>query len=229
MNYDKTPEYPIDLVFPVAGDKIEVAHGYPLYAAIVGLCPELHEIDHVGVHSIRGGYAGGGMLKIRNDSKLAIRMHQSNINIFMRLTMKNLQIGGWKILIGIPEVNYLMPAATLYSPFVTIMGAALYEDWFNQSVKKQMNRIGVQGDVTIGTRKTIPIRNQQMIGYSLAIKNLTPRDSLELQTYGLGGKRKMGCGLFHPEPEERISKWIREPHNTYSSANDAAAVVPPIL
>ena len=52
-----------------------------------------------------------------------------------------------------------------------------------------------------------PLANQQfqigkhsirLVGFGLEILNLSDKDSLILQNFGLGGKRKMGCGIFVP-------------------------------
>ncbi|MFM8300877.1 MAG: type I-MYXAN CRISPR-associated protein Cas6/Cmx6 [Microcystis aeruginosa] len=37
-----------------------------------------------------------------------------------------------------------------------------------------------------------------MVGFALAIFDLSEEDSIKLQIHGLGGKRRMGCGVFVP-------------------------------
>ena len=37
-----------------------------------------------------------------------------------------------------------------------------------------------------------------MIGYALRVFGLTAEESIRLQEEGLGGRRRMGCGVFLP-------------------------------
>lgn len=32
----------------------------------------------------------------------------------------------------------------------------------------------------------------------MIVKDLKPEDSIKLQAQGIGGKRRMGCGVFYP-------------------------------
>jgi len=36
------------------------------------------------------------------------------------------------------------------------------------------------------------------VGYAVRVSGLSDEDSLKLQERGLGGKRRMGCGVFVP-------------------------------
>ena len=196
--------HPIDLVFPIAGDKIEVAHGYLLYSAIVTVCPRLHDTESIGVHLIRGSYAGDGLLRIEDWSKLVIRMPESAINSFLCLAGKKIRLGLNEIFIGIPEINYLVPGVSLYAHLVTTKNGH-DESRFKTEIAKQLLNIGVTCDTNTVKRKTFAIHGKQIVGYSLTVNSLSPSHSLKLQAQGLGGRRKMGCGIFLPAPAASAS------------------------
>ncbi|MBE8970222.1 hypothetical protein IQ277_29640 [Nostocales cyanobacterium LEGE 12452] len=44
----------------------------------------------------------------------------------------------------------------------------------------------------------LKIKRFTVVGFGLEIINLSNEDSLTLLRYGIGGKRKMGCGVFVP-------------------------------
>ena len=52
--------------------------------------------------------------------------------------------------------------------------------------------------VTIGKRRTLRIKDKEVIGYEILIEGLMAEDSLDIQEQGIGGRRHMGCGLFVP-------------------------------
>ncbi len=47
-------------------------------------------------------------------------------------------------------------------------------------------------------RRALRIRDRRIIGYTLQITGLTAEEPLPLQEQGLGGRRRLGCGLFLP-------------------------------
>lgn len=68
----------LDLIFPVAGERVPVPHGYPLYAGLSRVLPALHDgsVDF-GLGAITGQYVGRlkckvtrGLARSPNRSKL---------------------------------------------------------------------------------------------------------------------------------------------------------------
>lgn len=47
-------------------------------------------------------------------------------------------------------------------------------------------------------RRIVRVKEQTHVGFPLIVSGLSADESLTLQTHGLGGRRKMGCGLFLP-------------------------------
>ena len=44
----------------------------------------------------------------------------------------------------------------------------------------------------------IQIKDKSIVGYALRVVGLTAEESIRLQETGLGGRRRMGCGVFLP-------------------------------
>jgi CRISPR-associated protein Cas6 len=43
------------------------------------------------------------------------------------------------------------------------------------------------------------VRQYVVVGFGVEVTGLSDEDSIKLQICGLGGKRKMGCGIFVPQ------------------------------
>jgi CRISPR-associated protein Cas6 len=50
--------------------------------------------------------------------------------------------------------------------------------------------------LTLGKRRTLRIKDKEVVGYEVLVEALTAEESLNLQEHGLGGRRHMGCGIF---------------------------------
>ncbi|WP_230966370.1 type I-MYXAN CRISPR-associated protein Cas6/Cmx6 [Nostoc commune] len=117
---------------------------------------------------------------------------------------KSLRIGKHTIRLGIPDIYFLQPVDKLRSGIVIIQGYQEPES-FLAAAQRQLEQLGIQGKafITKNTdgspkRRSIKIKRFTVVGFGLEIINLSNEDSLTLLRYGIGGKRKMGCGVFVP-------------------------------
>ncbi|WP_334795477.1 type I-MYXAN CRISPR-associated protein Cas6/Cmx6 [Nostoc sp.] len=120
------------------------------------------------------------------------------------LAGKSLRIGKHTIRLGIPDIYFLQPVDKLRSRIVIIQGYQEPES-FLAAAQRQLEQLGIQGKafITKNTdgspkRRSIKIKRFTVVGFGLEIINLSNEDSLRLLRYGIGGKRKMGCGIFVP-------------------------------
>jgi CRISPR-associated protein Cas6 len=187
----------VDLAFRLTGSKVPVDHGYALYSAISRLLPEIHGARNIGVHPIRGTYSGNGELMLRDSSRLVLRLESERIGDFLKLAGKRLDIGSHSVRVGIPEVRMLRPRASLYSRLVTIKGF-MGSAGFLEAAKRQLEKIGVEAEIKVGERRTLRVKDKQVVGFELVALELDAEDSLRFQEHGLGGRRHMGCGVFVP-------------------------------
>lgn len=187
----------IELSFRLLGRTIPVDHGYSLYAAISHIVLEIHDARAIGVQPIRGVYAGNGMLQLTPFSHLILRLPDDQIRSYLKLGGKRLDVDGHMLHVGTPTVRALLPVASLRARLVTIKGY-LQEETFLQGVTRQLQSLRIAGETLLGERRTLRVKDKQVVGFEVAVTGLTAEESLSIQEIGLGGRRRMGCGMFVP-------------------------------
>ena len=190
----------IDLAFRLTGSAVPVDHGYALYAALSRILPDLHTAKDIGVQPIRGIYSGNGTLHLADFSRLILRLPDQQIRAYLKLAGKRLAVDEHSLSVGVPEVRTLRPVVRLRARLVTIKGF-LQEDEFLAAAKRQLEQLDIKGQAHLGTRRTFRVRDKQVVGFEMGVSQLTAEESLTLQEHGLGGRRKMGCGVFVPGGE----------------------------
>lgn len=187
----------VDLAFKLTGSTVPVDHGYALYSAISRILPEIHGAKNMGVHPIRGTYSGNGELMLRDSSRLVLRLESERIGEVLKLAGKRLDIDSHYIRVGIPEVRLLRPRASLYSRLVTIKGF-MEPPAFLRAAQRQFEKLEVESEIQVGERRTFRVKDKQVVGFEVTVPTLSEADSLRLQENGIGGRRKIGCGIFLP-------------------------------
>lgn len=188
----------VDLAFPLLGDQpIAADHGYHLYAALSRLLPALHQSNGVAVHPIRGIQIGDRRMSLNDRSRLILRLEAARLAELLDLAGKQLDIGGSKVRVGVPQVWSLRPAAAVRARLVTTKNA---EDQprFERELTRQLAELGISDAVRteIESRRTLRIKNKEIVGYRVLLEGLSAEESLTIQENGLGGRRHMGCGVF---------------------------------
>jgi CRISPR-associated protein Cas6 len=187
----------VDLTFRLHGLSIPVDHGYSLYAALSRLVPQIHDAKEIGVQPIRGIYGGDGLLHLADFSRFVLRLPDDQIKSYLKLAGKGLDVDGHPMRLGIPNVQALRPATNLRARLVTIKGF-MEEMPFLEAAKRQLQNQGIAGEVLIRKRRTLRVKEKQVVGFEVDVASLYGGDSLALQESGLGGRRRMGCGVFVP-------------------------------
>jgi CRISPR-associated protein Cas6 len=203
----------IDLWFVVTGTApLPADHGYHLYAAISRALPAAHEPNGIGIHPIRGRLIGDRQMELCDWSRLTIRVAPERIADFLPLAGKQLNVAGRPVRVGVPEVHSLTPATVLRSRLVTIKVSARNgdnpgppdESAFLAAARRQLDDLNVspEAQLAAGKRRTLRIKDKEVVGYELLASALTAQESVALQDHGLGGRRHMGCGIFVPFERE---------------------------
>jgi CRISPR-associated protein Cas6 len=208
----------VDVRFRLQGNQIPADHGYHLLSAIAQLIPELHSDEEVGVHPISGRPSGNRCIAISKGSLLTIRLPAARISQILPLAGKALKIGAHTVRVGTPQTMALTPATRLYSRLVVIKGF-LEPQAFVEAAQRQLEELDIKGkpslvaqphvaeanvDKHTGTRspflrRTIRIRDKEVVGFAIRVDELTAEESIRLQERGLGGRRRFGCGIFIPD------------------------------
>jgi CRISPR-associated protein Cas6 len=171
------------------------------------MLPEAHQTDGYGIHPIRGRQLGGRTLQLTEQSRLVIRMDAEQIARFLPLAGKSLRLLDRQIRVGVPQIFSLVPVTALRSRLVTIklpetasQRDEIAKESFQAAIDRQLVALNIsaQPKCTLGKRRTLRIKDKEVMGYEVLFENLTAEESLALQEHGLGGRRKMGCGIFTP-------------------------------
>ncbi len=192
----------VELHFQIVGDVVPVDHGYALFSSLSERLETdadkwVHEASNVALLPIRGRYDGKGKLHLGKGSSFGLRVPAELIPRFLPLVGERLRLHECTITVGVPLTRALEPAPVLYAHTVTTRNGQ-DEQRFDAEIARQLAALGVEGQIERGHRRIITIHGKKVVGHSLLVHGLSPAHSLLLQEKGLGGRRKMGCGVFVP-------------------------------
>lgn len=194
----------IDLKFPLTGHTIPLNHGYPLYAAICHQFPVIHNLTTLSIHPITGNPEFPKLLHLTEDSQLRLRLPINQVPLIYRLAGKTLTLNEHKIRLGLPESQFITSHHHLYSHLVIIRGFDEPQS-FLEAAQRQLDQRNILATLNLITRpegepirRTIEVKGKTLVGYGVKISDLSKEDAISLQEQGIGGKHKMGCGVFVP-------------------------------
>ena len=198
------PDYR-ELSFELIGRRLPGDHSYGLYSALSQLCPALHKADDIRIRAIAGTPKENGVIGLNRNSRLYLRLPAEKVSWFNRLAGRSLTIGNYSLQLGMAHLSFLQPASQLRARLVLIKGFQ-DPDAFLDAAIRQLKALSIQGQVRLlpnqegnPRRKTLKVKRHTLVGYGMDISRLSPKDSLQLQIFGIGGKQKMGCGVFVPK------------------------------
>ncbi|AGY58701.1 type I-MYXAN CRISPR-associated protein Cas6/Cmx6 [Gloeobacter kilaueensis] len=204
----------VELDFGISGSSLPADHGYPLFSALSESVPEIHEADWLGIHTLPGVRDGHGSITLPSSSKLRLRLPMEKIPIVYPLAGKKICVGDYTLRLGIPQIRLLAPAQTLWSRLVVLKladskGQTAEPESFLAGVQRQLEALSIAGKPSLEkatqkpgldafARRVLRIKGVTITGYGIYVSGLSDEDSLKLQIAGIGGRRRMGCGLFVP-------------------------------
>ena len=156
-----------------------------------------HQLDQVGLHLLRGAYDRHGRLLLGPRARFGLRLPAALIPKVLALAGKRLIIGGDTLRVGVPHVQALRPAPVLAARLVTTRNGQ-DEGRFDREIARQLSALGIAASAIRGRRRIVRIKDKTVVGYGVRVAGLNAAESLRLQEHGLGGRRKMGCGVFVP-------------------------------
>jgi CRISPR-associated protein Cas6 len=193
----------VDIFFGVRGSRVSADHGYALYGAVARVVEAreddawFHQLDQVGLHLLRGAYDRRGRLLLGPRARFGLRLPAALIPKVLALAGKRLVVSGDTLRVGVPHVQVLRPAPVLAARLVTTRNGQ-DEERFDREIARQLSTLGIAASAMRGRRRTVRIKDKTIVGYGVRIAGLNAAESLRLQEHGLGGRRKMGCGVFVP-------------------------------
>ena len=204
----------LDILFRVIGTEVPSDHGYALYGALSRILETeedqwMHGNPHIGLHTVRGTPLENGRRLIGPNARLGLRLPSDLLPRSLRLAGKSLDLDGCKLRIGVSETRALVPAATLHCRIATTKNGN-DSARFDAEIARQLAALGIRGKVfrvpegsggrdgRDPSRRIFRVKSKRIVGYSVLATELTAEESILLQERGLGGRRRMGCGVFVP-------------------------------
>ncbi len=198
----------VDLAFPITPGHVPMNHGYHLYSALSGIVPELHGAAWLGIHPLSGRKLGEAALLVTHGSAVTLRLPAERIPSVLSLAGKTLRLGDTAFALGQPTLRALEPCARLFSRQVALrlttppkladgaLDLVAFRKAFEVEANRQLACLSVAGSIAVLAKRVVHVRDQRVIAFSVEIRDLTEEHSLLVQMNGLGGKRRMGCGVF---------------------------------
>jgi CRISPR-associated endonuclease/helicase Cas3 len=195
----------VDAAFQLRGRTLPLDHGYALFSALCGVLPELHAARRWGVHPVLGRRVGPGVLALGERSWLKLRLPVEDLARALRLAGSALDVSGHQVGVGVPTVFPLVPTWALKARFVTIKGFQEAEPFREAAVRQLAALLDATSGaaLSLGPRRVMRIGDRTVVGFAVALDGLSADESLAVQERGLGGRRRMGGGVFVPLPRER--------------------------
>ena len=166
------------------------------------------------VSPVLGQYVGNKTLRLEpRRSRLRLRLAAEDIARVLPLSGKALEVDGHKIRVGVPQVMALEPTPTLVARVVLVKGFKEPE-LFLAAIRRQLGALGISAEASIPLvregphkgeprRHIVTVKDQRLVGFTVALIGLQPEQSIAVQERGLGGKQRMGCGFFVPVKRPR--------------------------
>jgi CRISPR-associated protein Cas6 len=148
------------------------------------------------------------VLSLLDKSQLKLRLPSEEIAPYIALAGQSLDLDGHRIQVGIPRVDALIPAASQASRIVTFKHALIPEKCL-EDIHRELERLEIKATPEFAVssqpsqagkaiRRVMRIKDKKIVGFSIRVRGLSPEESIRLQEHGLGGRRRMGCGVFTP-------------------------------
>jgi CRISPR-associated protein Cas6 len=186
----------VDVVFAVGGAALPGDYSFGLVRAIARHLPWFDGDSDAGVHPLRGARTDYGAILLPRRAKLVLRVTRPRTADALALIGRRLEIGSGRLEVGVAAVRELRPHAALYAHLVA--NGCGDEEAFLASVGARLAALAARGTPVCGRRHSLRAGEREIVGFSLMLHDLSPEHSLLLQRIGLGGERKLGCGIFVP-------------------------------
>lgn len=199
----------VELVFPVQGTKLHADHNHRLLGALSEKIPTLHDLKGLAINTISGIPDKQGSIALTPQSRFYLRLPVDAITLVYPLVGQLLTIGEYQITLGSPRLQTIQAHESLKSRLVTIKGHT-EPDSFLQAANRQLQGMEIQANIgilaneqgdpkrlTLKINKSSEKRSYTIVGFAVVVSDLKDEDSIKLQINGLGGKRRLGCGVFY--------------------------------
>jgi CRISPR-associated protein Cas6 len=185
-----------DVQFEVVGSRLPVDHGYLLFQQLSKLLGWLATEEPVGIQAIHGAETGTGELILSRRARLTVRTPAARVEELLTLSGQTIDIAGQPLRIGPGKVRPLVKHTPLFAHCV-VTGSD-EETAFTADINRMLDEMRITCRFVCGRRQTIAAAEGALSGYSLMLHGLPIEHSILIQQQGMGGHRRIGCGIFIP-------------------------------
>lgn len=182
-----------DLSFEVQGSELAADYPAALAAAVLARLPWAADDPLFGIHRINAPLTDAGYLLSRR-SRLQLRVGKSRLADASALAGQTLDFGATRLALGRATPRPLTPFPTLGAQ--QVVNTRADEPAFLEDLELQLELLGVEAGVICGKPAEVAGPTRTLKGFAVVLHELSPADSLRIQRLGLGGARRLGCGLF---------------------------------
>lgn len=205
----EVPDNILDLSFAIRCKQLPLDHAWALSQAIQTALPWFADEPLAGIHTIHVAESGNGWLRPEDAenqmlipsrrTRMSLRIPKHRLQDAQILSGKTLEIADYPLTAGEPKEKPLTNASVIFARYV-LTGADEEEPDF---LRRMAGRIREIADFKVkkmmcGKSHTLQTPDGLLHTRHLMIADLDNDPSIQLQQYGLGGGRKLGCGLFLP-------------------------------
>ncbi len=199
------PDDIVDAVFAITCSSLPVDHAWALSQAIETALPWISTERYAGLHPVHGAASGSGwmrpegadaVLQLSHRARMALRLPRHRLDAAAALLGQTLEVAGWPMRIDRLAVRPLSRITTLHARTVVFAGVD-DESGFMAAVASELRALGIEPATRLCGRET-PIATPAGTSRarSLMLAGMRRDESLLLQRRGLGGQRRLGCGVF---------------------------------
>lgn len=182
--------------FDLQGSRLPKDHGLALYKGLMQLLPWLEQDEEAAIHHIQGANTEGDQILLNHRAKLVIRAPKNRLEEFMTLSGQTIDVEGHPLTLGKCKLKPITLHTPLYAHCVTT--GSDEETSFAADVIRQLDVMHIDSRFICGRRQSIRTAAGEVSGYSLMLHGIPIEHAIQVQETGIGGHRKLGCGIFIP-------------------------------
>lgn len=225
----------VDAIFHISCRGLPADHADGLRLALCDILPWLNTEKSAAIIPVLGAASGNGWQRPRGEDSFihlsrraffSLRLPQERVDEAKRLEGRKIRVGDAPLTVTRCKIRPLLPHATLLARHVALPEVD-DETVFLSEVAQRLRRMGViASKIMSGQRARIRVANERVPARGVLVAELTPTESLQLQTTGMGDKLTWGCGVFLPHKGIAPVGSV-EGSALGSGASDAIAETPP--
>jgi CRISPR-associated protein Cas6 len=204
----KVPDDVVDLCYQFTCQTLPLDHAWSFSQAIQAVLPWIEDEQYAGIHLIHGAESGNGwfrpedpeteLLHLSRRIKMSLRVPKHRIEDARKLEGAELDIEGFKLIVGESSIKKLSSLSTLFARYV-VVADAMDEEAFLQNIMDQFQAMGLNVQKLMGGKQHFfRSPDGKIETRTVMVADLEPEQSVLLQQNGVGPGRNMGFGLFIP-------------------------------